>query len=216
MLHQLTFVNVNAALITKDNKKATVFQFHFVLLSLIQYFYKSEQAKKEQASGLTRATLLEESENRTFQKAPTESTGTRPSSPSGNLPVIAAWDSFFCRLCRYLRMVGVASGPRSRKRRQHCPQSHKNQRLQECLLLMFKSCGKRRFNPGYTIDPFGQAVSRVERSEKSFLVSNTYVVVVSSQKNTISCGSRRSSKNFNVHNLFIRHFSGSHFSHFFN
>ncbi len=104
-------------------------------------------------------------------------------------------------------MAGGAFPLRSRGKWQHSHQTQKNQCLQEWPLPMFKSCGKRRFIPESPIDPSRQSFSRVGHSKKLCLVSSSYDVVISSQKNTISCGSRGSLEKFIVHNLFKRHFS---------
>ena len=69
-----------------------------------------------------------------------------------DLPVIAGRGSFFCRIRPGLRMMNGATDLGSRERGRCCPLMLKNQGLEEWLLTMCTSCGKKCFNAAYPLN----------------------------------------------------------------
>ena len=71
------------------------------------------------------------------------------SSPRLIFPMIATRGPFFCRFCRYLHMISVATRSKSTERVGCYPQMQKGQCFEDGLLMMCKSCGKKCANPPY-------------------------------------------------------------------
>jgi hypothetical protein len=80
--------------------------------------------------------------------------GTIYPSPAMTLTRVAGWDSFFCRFRLGLRMISGAIDTRSRETGWYNPLMQRNQRLEEWLLVMCKSCGKKCLSIMYPINFF--------------------------------------------------------------
>jgi hypothetical protein len=75
--------------------------------------------------------------------------------PVMNLPVLAGWDSFFYRFRQGLRMMSGAISIGPRETGWYRPLMQRNQCLEEWILIMFKSCGKKSFTITY---PFNSLI----------------------------------------------------------
>jgi hypothetical protein len=75
-----------------------------------------------------------------------------PSSPELNSPVIAMLGSIFYRIDHCLRMMSGTISLIPRERERCYPQMQINQWLEERLVLVCKTCGKKWFKAIYLIN----------------------------------------------------------------
>ena len=81
-----------------------------------------------------------------------------------------------------------------------------NQWLEERLVRVCKTCGKKWFKAIYLINSLIQLNSEPKSRENNVKISNGYNFVIFNYEDTTSCGLSRCFQNSYVHNLFIDHF----------